>query len=351
MKKYNRLFIILALSILTIFALLRLGNIDISAETLGRVHWSWFWLVFAIFYASILARGWRWRRILRTMGWPVNFVYAQTLLMAGLFISAILPARAGDIGRVAMLKRDYNIPVSQGIASIATERALDVFSILILAIIGAIWALQGRIPPDILKLMIGAAILFVIGLIGLLAVPSFETWLRQPGRLQAMVPASIWALYQKILDFGFSLIHGVRALGRNPVALTLAIIESLFIWLCDALLIHFILISIGAPISLAANLFVGMISDLAAAVPLVPGALVQFDAVLVGTLALFGVTTAASSLTTLLLRFVNFWTHMLVSGLITYLFGFSRALNLNRQEIEPDELTTATAATPNPVES
>jgi uncharacterized protein (TIRG00374 family) len=171
MKKYKRLFLILALSLLMIWVLIKLGNVDLSLATLRRVHWGWYSLVALSYYASIVARGWRWQRILGAMGWPVDFVYATTLLTAGLFLSAVLPARAGDVGRVAMLRQDHQIPVAQGIASIAGERALDVFAILTLALLGAWLALSGRMPPEVIQLIVGVGSLLVIGLIGLLVAP------------------------------------------------------------------------------------------------------------------------------------------------------------------------------------
>ncbi len=343
MKKYSRLIALTLLSLLTVFAFLKLGNIDISWNILTRLNWGWLGLVFVTFYTSHIVRGTRWQRILNTMGWPVKYLYAQTLLISGLFVSAILPARLGDVGRIVMLRQDHKVPVAQGLASIATERALDVFSILTLAAIGAIWAVQGRVPDEVRQLMMGATLLFIIGLGALLTIPSIEQWLRNLIWLKKSLPESLWGFYQKVLDFGFSLIHGVRALVKNPLTLTLTIIESLFIWLCDSLMIYFVLISIGVPTPLSVTLFAGMVSDLAAAVPLTPGALGQFDAALVGMLTLFGLSLADASLAILLVRFVGFWTFVPVSGLITYAFGFSKILNLNRTEI------TIAPQTPSPL--
>jgi uncharacterized protein (TIRG00374 family) len=330
MKKYSRLWLILILSVLTIFALVRLGNIDISTKTLTRVNWGWFSLVVISYYTSIVARGWRWRHILKTMGWPVNFVYAATLLVAGLFLSAILPARAGDIGRVAMLKQDHKVPIAQGIASIASERVLDVFAILTMAILGAWLALPGRIPPEVLQLMIGVGLLFVVGLIGLLVVPGIEKWLRECKPLRALIPARIWSIYQKILDFGFSLIHGVRMLGQKPRALIVAVGQSFFIWIWDALMIYFTLGSLGLIAPFSISLFTAMVSDLVTAVPVTPGALGQFDAALISLLSLFGLSASDTSLATLLFRFIQLWTFIPISALVTYIFGFSRALKLSK---------------------
>lgn len=328
LKKYAHLLIILVLSGLMIFALLRLSNLDLNLDTLVRVNGFWLGLGFVTFYVSVVARGLRWQHILRAMGWPVGFIYTQTLLIAGLFISSVLPGRAGDIGRVAMLKQDHRIPVSQGVASIATERALDVFSVLILAAIGVVWALHGRVPPEVLELMAGAAVLFVIGLVGLLAVPGIEGWFRQPGWLWRLAPTRFKPFYEKLVNFGFSLVHGVRDLGKKPAVLSLIVAESFILWLFDSVIVYTVLRSVGVSVPFSVSLSSSMVGVLATIVPLMPGALGQFEAAVIGLLTLLGVSTADSSLTALLVRFISLWSFIPVSGLITYLFGFSRALSL-----------------------
>jgi uncharacterized protein (TIRG00374 family) len=351
MKKYHRLIILLILSAVIVWGLLRLGNIDLTAETLSQVDWRWLLLGMVIFYSGIFVRGLRWQRILKSIGWPLGYVYTQALLVAGFFLSLILPARLGDVGRVVMLKRDHKIPYAQGIASLAAERALDVFAILVLATIGAVWALQGRVPPEILQLIVGTAILLGIGVIGLLAIPGLEGWLRHPGKVETWFPAKIWSFYQKVLDFVFNLINAVRALGRNPLSLAIAVLESLYIWLCDALIIFFGLLSIGAAASLSVSMFAGMVADLAVAVPLTPAGLGQFDLVLIWLLTQFNVTTAQASLTILLVRFVNLWLFLPIGAIVTFLFGFSSMLNLTGKETHEAEEEPSVTTSPELAES
>ncbi len=336
MKKYRRLLILLILSAVIIWGLLRLGNIDLSVQMLSQVDWRWLLLGATIFYAGIFVRGLRWQRILKSMGWQLGYIYTQTLLTAGLFLSMILPVRLGDVGRVVMLKRDHNIPVAQGIASLAAERALDVFAILVLAIIGAMWALQGRVPPQILQLIVGTAVLLGVGLIGLLAIPNLEEWLRHPGRIETWFSVKIWSFYQKALDFGFNLINSVRTLGQHPLSLTIVIIESLYIWLCDAILIYFALLSIGASASLSVTLFTGMVSDLTVAVPLTPAGLGQFELVLIWLLTQFEVTQAQAGLAVLLVRFIGLWLFLPLGAIVTFTFGFSSMLNLTGKETQEE---------------
>ena len=57
MKKYSRLTVIIILSLIMIFALFRLGNIEFSWATLNRVNPLWYSMVVVSFYASVIARG------------------------------------------------------------------------------------------------------------------------------------------------------------------------------------------------------------------------------------------------------------------------------------------------------
>ena len=336
MTNYSRLWLILIFSVITIFGLIRLGEIDVSLDTLRRINLGWFSLVVVWFYLSVVARGLRWYHILKTIGWPVGKLYATALLTTGLFTSSILPGRAGDIARVAMLKRDHQVPISKSVASIAAERAFDVFAILGMAGLAGAWALADRIPVEALQLMGVVAFFFIAGLVGLLVVPRLEHWLRTLSPLNRWAPPPLWNLYQKLLDFGFSMVNGVRVIGANPVALIAIVGESFIIWIFDALMVYYALASLDVFIAPSAALFTAMVSDLATAVPFTPGALGQFEATMVGLLLVFGVTSTDSTLATLIVRLVGLWTFLLVGGIVTYAFGFSRALAFETKAVEPN---------------
>lgn len=313
-----RLLTLLILGLLTLILLVRLGNIDLSPETLRRIQPGYLILAITIHYSGFLMRGDRWRRLLAALGHRVAFSYATALLMAGWFVSALIPARLGDVARAWMLRRDHEVPMASGFGSIAIERALDIFAILLLALVSATWALAGRTPPAVWQTIGAGAALFVGALLALLLVPGLEGWLLR---------LSGWSLYQKAVRFGFELIHSVRTIGRQPRVLALVALQSFYIWACDIFLTFFIFRSLAQTIALGIAAFISMAIDLAAAVPLVPGALGQVEATALGLLALFQVDPATGSLMILLNRFISFWTFIVVSGLVTYLFGFARVLN------------------------
>jgi uncharacterized protein (TIRG00374 family) len=313
----TRLALIAILGILTLLALVRLGNIDISLDTLRHIQPGYLAVAIAVHYSGFAVRGDRWRRLLAAMGHPVSYGYAFSLLLAGWFISALVPARAGDLARAGLLRRDHDVPVASGLGSVAAERAFDALALVLLAALAGAWALAGRTPAWIWQstaVMVGV---FIIVAVGLIAVPRLESWL---------AGLAAWPLYQKALRFGFDLLCSVHALGRQPAALLVVAAQSAYIWLCDALLAYLLLGGLGYPVSPPVAAFTAMAADLAVTVPLTPGAVGQFETAFVGLLALFAVPASQAGLAVLLNRFISFWTFIVFSGLVTYLSGLNRAL-------------------------
>ncbi len=328
MKHLSRVFIILTLGLLTILLLLKLGDIDISLVTLQRINPAFLLAAVAIHYSGFAMRGWRWQKLLTGMGHKLTYTYTTSLLVAGWFVSALLPARLGDVARATLLRHDHQVPLARGFASIATERALDILAILFLALVAAAWALAGRTPPWVWQALGGGTAFFAIALGALFVAPQLET------RLLHLLS---WNLYQKAIHFGFNLLHSIRQLRKHPSLLLVVVGQSIYIWLCDVFLMYFVFLAIGivAPVSIAA--FTSMAVDLAAAVPIIPGGLGQVEGTALGVLHLFQIGVQQSSLMILLTRFISYWTFIIVSGAVAYFFGFSQVINIQRAPPPNDE--------------
>ncbi len=316
-----RVIVIAALGLLTLLLLVRLGKVDVSLDTLRRIQPGYLLAAIAVHYSGFVVRGDRWRRLLAAMERQVSFRYAFSTLLAGWFISALVPARAGDLARAGLLRRDHDVPLATGLGSVAAERAFDALALAFLAVLAGTWALAGRTPEWVWQSAALTAGLFVTAVAGLVAVPRAEGWLT--GLLQ-------WPFYQKALRFGFDLLRSVRDLGRHPNLLLVVAAQSLYVWLCDVFLAYLLLCGLGTPLPLGVAAFTAMAADLAVTIPITPGAVGQFEAAFVGLLALFAVPTSQAGLAVLLNRFISFWTFIVFSGLVTYLTGFSRILTAER---------------------
>jgi glycosyltransferase 2 family protein len=90
---------------------------------------AWLAASVAISLSTFLFRSLRWVWILRPLG-PVPFLPAFRATSIGFAANTVLPARAGEILRPAILARERDLPFAALLASIVFERILDALSVL-----------------------------------------------------------------------------------------------------------------------------------------------------------------------------------------------------------------------------
>jgi len=114
---------------------------------LSEIDWTTFGIALLCLLAMQLARAWAWRNVLRA-AYPdkrIAFIPMAAAYLAGAGINAIVPARAGDVTKVFLVKRQ--IPESSYPAVTSSFLVQTVFdtSVGILVLLYAIT--QGLLPP------------------------------------------------------------------------------------------------------------------------------------------------------------------------------------------------------------
>jgi uncharacterized membrane protein YbhN (UPF0104 family) len=99
------------------------------------------------------------------------------------------------------------------------------------------------------------------------------------------------------------------------------------IWLCDALVLWLVVLSLAAPLSLPAAAFVALTVDVLAAVPLTPGGVGQIDAAYAALLTLLALPALHVGTIVLLVRFITYWSFLVFSGLVMLAAGFGSLLS------------------------
>jgi uncharacterized protein (TIRG00374 family) len=130
----KRILQITAIAVLTIVFLwlfLRNANLSEVGRILGSATLGWVLLGFAVNVVALLLRTIRWRMLLDPDDPPPFYptFFANTV---GYMLSTILPIRAADVARPALLARRTSHRFSGALGTVLTERILDLTSILLL---------------------------------------------------------------------------------------------------------------------------------------------------------------------------------------------------------------------------
>src|SRR6476660_3823651 len=116
-------------------------------DHLADIHWAPFAVALAFLLAMQLTRAWAWRNVLRA-AYParrISFLRLGAAYLAGAGINAVVPAHAGDVTKVFLVKRQ--IPDSSYPAVTSSFLVQTVFdtSVGVLVLLYAIT--QGLLPP------------------------------------------------------------------------------------------------------------------------------------------------------------------------------------------------------------
>jgi len=244
---------------------------------LSEVHWSIFALALLCLLAMQLARAWAWRNVLRA-AYPeerIPFLPLAAAYLAGAGINAIVPAHAGDVTKVFLVKRQ--IPGSSYPAVTSSFLVQTVFdtSVGILVLLYAIS--QGLLPP----------------LPQIPDLPAFELsfWAEHPNYFFIAVGVTLLAIAIAI----YLLAHRVRRFwARVRQGLVILTEPSRYMrevfawqgvgWLCRFAAFWFFLEAFGINGSIGNVMLVMSCQAIANVVPFTPGGAGAQQALLVATL-------------------------------------------------------------------
>ena len=120
---------------------------------------------------------------------PVGSLFS--VIQAGLVLNHLLPAKAGDIVRPALLAR-YGVPVTTGIASTVVTRVLDLGALLLITIVVNAVVLDVREVAAQLRDVIGAPPVLIAAGLGVVAAAAMaRAWPQLPGRWREVAASAI----------------------------------------------------------------------------------------------------------------------------------------------------------------
>ncbi len=274
-------------------------------------------LVFAltVFYGSFFVRGLRWQVLLHNVGYgrhaglPMPSVFGLTGIMyLAWFANCVTVARLGDAYRAHLLRRASSVSFAVTLGTVVSERVLDLavlaamLSATVVVVFGGTsgWTL----PREAYFVLIVALALSVIGVLGLLAMRHLR------GTLERLLPARFHDYYGRFERGTFD------SLRRVP----LLVAYSIAGWLIEGATLYVVAVAVGAPLSVAKALVVGLVAALLTTIPITPSGLGFAEAGMVVALQWLGLDTDAAGAVALLTRVINYWS-IVFGGSVLYVLG------------------------------
>ena len=288
-----------------VFLWLALKGLSIAEllAVLPGIKWWWLLPGIAVYFIAVWARAWRWRYLLR----PLKSLSTKELfpiVCIGYAGNNIFPARAGELLRSVVLKRNEQIPISASLATIIVERVFDGVVMLSFIFINL---------PELAKLTSSSG---VVGSIQALAIAGTSAFI---GALVVFLLAAMYPkkaevaaellvnrvvpmrFREKILGFSNSFLGGLEAL-RSPKDVLMIFITSFVIWLLETGKYWFVMHAFPFEVSFFALMLMNGIVNLATTIPSAPGYIGTFDAPGIAILQAFGIEKAIAVAYTLVLH-------------------------------------------------
>jgi len=282
---FNRVHIakgFLGLGISALFVALALRGVDL-AQVLSHLREMDAGLLPPIFICLVvifLLKTFRWQYLMSPVK-RIRFGRVFNAIIIGFMANNALPLRSGDLLRAHLLGRRENIGTTAVFATVALDRVFEVLSLLTVSVLVLLMIpLPGWMWNSVI--IIGMALLGVAaGIVAFYRPPQFiKKWWRIGRRLLPDRVQEILAMFIKEVRLGLGA-------GRGKLRLThlyiLAVSESV-VW---GILAYVSFKTIGIQVPIVAVMSTMLATNLAVAIPAVPGNIGVFEFAVVTTLQFF----------------------------------------------------------------
>jgi uncharacterized protein (TIRG00374 family) len=203
----------------------------------------------------------------------------------GFMANNLLPARAGEVARAYVARRQLPVRFTTALGSIGVERVFDgliMLALMALAIAAPSFPAQATVGGRSLSsLATGAAALFgALLLVALVVVHRPAPWLALLGRIST-----------RLAHWAEGIVAGLAVL-KSPARFAAVVAWSIVLWLVNAAAFAVCFRAFGLTIPLEAALLLQGIIGFGVAVPSTPGFVGVFEAATRVTLAIYGVDAA-----------------------------------------------------------
>jgi uncharacterized protein (TIRG00374 family) len=319
LKRILQIAAVIVLAIVLLVLFLRNSDPGDVMAVIASTNPAWLALGFAANFCALLCRTQRWRTILDPAN-PPRFYDTFFSNSVGYMLSTVLPIRAGDIARPALLSRRTGIKFSTALGTVLTEKVFDLFAILSLFVFFVITAgprftsnpATARKFVVVQSAAVTAAMVVIVLAGFLISLVFFQDRIRKiHGFIGRVLPRRFRDGWMRFFD---SFVRSM-ALARHGGALPRVILLTACIWMCLSSQFFFVLLAIRHPLHFTASFFISGMTILGLMIP-TPGGVGGFHkACQIALTHFYGFTVSSSVAAALLVHIVGV-TPVVITGII-----------------------------------
>jgi uncharacterized protein (TIRG00374 family) len=282
-----------------VFVALALRGLKLDEVWAGLRTANYLWLVpgVAVYFIGVGVRTWRWHYLLK----PLKEVSVRKLfpvVVIGYMGNNVYPARAGELLRAYVLKRNEGVSVSASLATVIVERIFDGLVMLLFVFVALPTApfLTDTLRATVIigsLVFCGALIVFLL----LAARPALAARVYNP-LIDRFVPERFREPLRGFIDRFMTGLASLRDL-RHVV---MVFFTSILIWLLETVKYWFVMHAFNFEVSFFTLMLMNGVVNLATTLPAAPGYIGTFDTPGIEVLAAFGVNRALATAYTLVLH-------------------------------------------------
>ncbi|MCU1347606.1 MAG: hypothetical protein JWO56_636 [Acidobacteria bacterium] len=271
MKRILQITAVALLTIVFVGLFLWKSNLRDVGRILAATDLRWFIAALLVNAGALVFRSLRWRVIISRKD-PPGFYPTFFANSVGYMLSTVLPIRAGDFARPALLSRRSNVRFATALGTVLTERVLDLIAITTLFVWFCTthwqeWSLDPRVATPFLVVksaafvaggILGALLLFMIGLY--FASPRVRRLHQWVGRILPKRFREPWMLF-------FDAFVQTLEVTKDVKAFVYVILCTAGVWLCLTAQFYVAAIAAHRPLPFDAGYFLGGATTVGVAIP------------------------------------------------------------------------------------
>jgi uncharacterized protein (TIRG00374 family) len=295
--KNRRFWIGLGITFLFLFLFIFQVREDLGevGRALGEANYLFLLPGLLIYYLGVFFRAVRWRYLLKPLG-SFSSIRLFPLIIIGMLVNNILPARLGIVARAYILGEKENISKMAVGGTMVVEQTSDGVILIFFAVIISFFVPLDGLLQQVIYITSG---LFVGALVLCLVLVSSQKL------AHAAINIVLRFLPERLRDrtehWFLLLIEGLGIM-RSPGQFLIAFVLAALVWLCEAGLFYMVGFAFDLGLPFYVYLLAVSVANLAWVLLMTQGGLGPFDYALQQTLIAFSVTVGVASSYTLVLH-------------------------------------------------